>query len=204
MAGTVYTSAVGYASGIGKYLATMIDFLVDDQHASLPKIHIIGHSMGAHIAGFAGIFLGKRKVGRITGLDPAYPLFYSFSSDYRLGPEDADFVDVIHTSAGTLGFGEPIGHADFYPNGGVAKQPGCKGIVEILGHVCSHSRACDYFVESIENVNAFNSYSCDSWQNYTLGKCSHTNPIHMGDKTPKTARGKFYLETNSLKPFTKN
>lgn len=63
----------------------------------------------------------------------------------RLDSGDADFVDVIHTNAGTLltasyGIVAPIGHADFYLNDG-RKQPGCaisnsienlkdKGVVE--------------------------------------------------------------------------
>lgn len=39
---------------------------------------------------------------------------------------DAKFVDVIHTDGGVFGFPTAIGHADFFPNGGVALQPGCR------------------------------------------------------------------------------
>lgn len=47
---------------------------------------------------------------------------------------DADFVDIIHTAAGTLGYEKPLGHSDFYPNNGRASQPGCEGIMsELLG-----------------------------------------------------------------------
>lgn len=38
---------------------------------------------------------------------------------------DAAFVDVIHTDGGIFGFPNPLGHADFYPNGGKPPQPGC-------------------------------------------------------------------------------
>ena len=58
--------------------------------------------MGAHIAGYAGEQLRairKRKLGRITALDPAQPLFQSMPEFVRLDPGDADFVDVIHTDA---------------------------------------------------------------------------------------------------------
>ena len=34
-----------------------------------------------------------------TGLDPAGPLFESYSEDVKLDPSDAKFVDVIHTDA---------------------------------------------------------------------------------------------------------
>lgn len=58
--------------------------------------------MGAHIAGYAGeklAALRKRKLGRITALDPAQPLFQGMPNFVRLDPGDADFVDVIHTDA---------------------------------------------------------------------------------------------------------
>lgn len=52
--------------------------------------------------------------------------FFSYSDiDGRLDPSDAKHVHVIHTNGGFLGFLKPIGHADFYPNGGM-NQKGCK------------------------------------------------------------------------------
>lgn len=44
---------------------------------------------------------------------------------HHLDITDAQFVDVIHTAGGTFGYVKPIGHVDFYPNGGKAPQPGC-------------------------------------------------------------------------------
>jgi hypothetical protein len=41
-----------------------------------------------------------------------------------LGPEDAKFVDVIHTDPGEAGKILPSGHVDFYFNNG-KQQPGC-------------------------------------------------------------------------------
>ena len=65
-----------------------------------------------------------------SGLDPAGPLFEGYDGKVRLDKNDADYVDVIHSNGESLivgGFGtwEPIGHVDFYPNGGRA-QRGCQ------------------------------------------------------------------------------
>lgn len=64
-------------------------------------------------------------------MDPAGPGFEIFNS-YLVDPkamalnkEQANFVDVIHTSSGTLGYSSAIGHTDFYPNGGTHPMPGC-------------------------------------------------------------------------------
>ena len=67
------------------------------------------------------------------GLDPAGPLFEGYEPYVRLDKSDASYVDVIHSNGESLivgGFGtwEPIGHVDFYPNGGRA-QRGCQHLI---------------------------------------------------------------------------
>ncbi|XP_050520148.1 pancreatic triacylglycerol lipase-like isoform X2 [Daktulosphaira vitifoliae] len=109
---------------IGYYLAQLVEMLRDVTSQSFEKIHILGFSMGAHIAGYAGKKLNSR-IGRITGLDPAKPLFFTKWPNHRLSEDDAMFVDVIHSSDLFLGLLESIGNVDFFPNGGHARQPGC-------------------------------------------------------------------------------
>ena len=64
-------------------------------------------------------------------MDPArsdYKL--TMNEDYSgLSKNDADFVEVVHTNGGTnhstIAIFDPIGHVDFYANGG-QHQPGCQ------------------------------------------------------------------------------
>lgn len=68
------------------------------------------------------------RLFRITGLDPAGPLFYFLYSLFgasRLSGKDAAFVDVINTDSYVYGIPFKSGKADFYPNGGFRWQPGC-------------------------------------------------------------------------------
>lgn len=64
-------------------------------------MHLIGHSLGAHTAGYAGEKLGG-NIGRITGLDPAEPYFQGMPSHLRLDYTDARLVDVIHTDGKSI------------------------------------------------------------------------------------------------------
>lgn len=45
------------------------------------------------------------------GLDPAKPMFENMSdNDGSLDKSDAEFVDIIHSCAGILGYTKPLGH----------------------------------------------------------------------------------------------
>lgn len=132
-AGNVYYPAsAGFTKRLGRHVAEIIDNLAETKGARYNDIHIIGHSLGAHASGVAGHFT-KQKVSRVTGLDPALPLFEDVADlKDRLDDSDAEFVEVIHTAAGILGMSSPVGHADFYPNGGTPFQPGCCCIQELM------------------------------------------------------------------------
>ena len=45
------------------------------------------------------------------------PCFKEGEALAGLSRGDAEFVDIIHSDSGALGKGDPIGDADFYPNG---------------------------------------------------------------------------------------
>lgn len=74
-------------------------------------------------------YIASGKLKRITGLDPAKPLFIFANKDHKLGQDDAEFVDIIHTDVLQRGVLAPCGHADFYVNGGIG-QHGCESQME--------------------------------------------------------------------------
>ncbi|XP_017771746.1 PREDICTED: lipase member H-A-like [Nicrophorus vespilloides] len=186
---------------VGEYFASLIDLLIT-HGADANDIHLIGHSLGAHISGFAGEY-SSVNVSRITGLDPAFPSFGMIQlSNGRLSYHQAKFVDVIHTAAGTFGLMDAIGHADFYPNGGVMSQPGCNGITDFTA-ACSHGKSWQYFKESIDTNVKFASYKCNSLDDFSRG-CQMVNPVYMGDHLDRKARGIFYLKTMPEVPYVIN
>lgn len=111
------------------FTAQFIDFLIRQQ-TPVNNLHVIGFSMGCHVAGWTADHMQFGRLPRISALDPAGPGFERPPLFRLLTSSDADFVDVIHTN-GLPVFGAgltlSIGHADFYPNGG-EWQPGCKAV----------------------------------------------------------------------------
>ena len=62
--GLNYLQAAANARVVGAQVATMIRTLGVD----LGRVHLIGHSLGAHVAGYAGEkFQTNGTIGRITG-----------------------------------------------------------------------------------------------------------------------------------------
>lgn len=117
---TLYTWSAFNTDAIGEKIGEALDILIRYSQYPLENIHLVGHSLGAHIVGAAGkTFYEKtgRLLPRITGLDPANPCFIQGERLNGLSRGDAEFVDIIHTNPGVLGKREPIGDIDFYPNG---------------------------------------------------------------------------------------
>lgn len=119
--GPCYIQAVHNIRHVGKCLGNLLNLIYE---TGAKDVHLIGFSLGAQLANFAAIAIRPKKLPRITGLDPAMPLFLSVSNDDKLDPTDAKFVDVYHTNAFVQGKVEQCGHVDFYFNGGII-QPGC-------------------------------------------------------------------------------
>lgn len=106
----------------------------------------------------------------MTALDPDLIAFQSVKDSAPLAKTDAEYVEVIVTCGALLGIYKPIGHVTFYPNGG-REQPGCGKDI-----ICSHNRALDYYVESINNPH-FYAIKCDD-----LKQMEHKNCIFDAEK----------------------
>ncbi|XP_044740824.1 lipase member H-like [Chrysoperla carnea] len=152
-----------------------------------------------NLTNFKKSSFNDNKIGRITGLDPAGPLYgipILINSKKRLTKGDALFVDIIHTCAGVFGMPQIIGDVDFYPNGG-SSQPGCS----FLDFNCKHFRAALYYAESVSSNTGFVAYKCTSWEAYTEETCANNEKQLMGYPVTATSNGKYYLTTNAKSPF---
>nr|XP_037277339.1 pancreatic lipase-related protein 2-like [Rhipicephalus microplus] len=202
-----YSLAARGTRTLARLAATMVKTLVDAGVLVPSRIHYIGHSLGAQAGGFFGedvLSLTGSKVGRITGLDPAGPLFEYFGVYLR--KEHAEFVDIIHTSMGMgfnsfrgrLGMTKNSGHVDFYPNGG-SRQPGCRS----FGRPdCSHSRATLYYANSIRTCSYPTLLCADynAFKNHRCAPCDEAPCGVMGHNASANLRGKHFLSISSAYP----
>ncbi|XP_078354767.1 pancreatic lipase-related protein 2-like isoform X1 [Oculina patagonica] len=205
-----YGRASGNTRLVGTQTAELIRFLISSSSGSAglaERFYIVGFSLGAVTAGYAGSHLKKHEMmlGRITGLDPAGPYFTNVNAAVRLDPGDAEYVDVIHTDAGRFGTSRKVGHIDFFPNGGY-DQPGCRfSIIQLVKSVsCEHMRATEYYIATVQNRCSWKAYPCTSYSDFKKGKCQQCNgecPT-MGYGADHTkCSGTFYLKTNHKAPF---
>ncbi|XP_019559646.3 pancreatic triacylglycerol lipase-like [Aedes albopictus] len=193
-----YTQCVADIRLVGAITAHVIHMLYQELGMrNLDKVHLLGHSLGAHVCGYVGYYLQRDfglKLGRITGMDPAEPMFSDTDPIVRLDLSDAKFVDIIHTDAtpwverwprpGGLGMYQAIGHVDFYPNGG-SNQAGCNdpmqkfinkqndsffwGFQEFFG--CNHLRCHQLYTDAIPQRCPFVAIGCESYEKFLAGDC---------------------------------
>ncbi|XP_073838061.1 lipase member H [Musca autumnalis] len=188
---------------IAEAVTDLVVLLEDSFDLQLQQLHVVGSSLGGQIAGFLGQNVHERvqqKLARITALDPAGVFFNeSTPHDERLSSHDAEFVEVVHTNAGYLGFHGPCGHVDYYPNGGV-QQPGCDA--EDIG--CSHIRAYQLIPDMWlpqENQELL-VLKCPGYQVLDMNSCRWLNE-KMGDLNRRVNDGVYYVATNAYEPYGK-
>jgi len=109
--------------------------LIKQCKVPIEKIAYIGHSLGAHVSGFAAKYMQSVNftIRNIIGADPAWPLFKTNKCDEKLCKSDAKCVVALHTS--DLGIQDEMGHLDLYFNGGHI-QPKCGTERSIASNYC--------------------------------------------------------------------
>ncbi|XP_055343705.1 pancreatic triacylglycerol lipase-like [Paramacrobiotus metropolitanus] len=218
-----YVQATANIRLVGAYVAKFLlhlqsQYKVDPSNGD--KVHLVGHSLRTHGAGYAGAILRSKgfALGRITGLDPAGPYFTNTDPVVRLDPTDAKFIDTIATDGESLfqaSFGSPqgMGHLNFFPNGGL-RQPGCdKGTIHpatmntstfnLIGvteattfelFACNHARAIALYSESINAKKcSMTSHRCENYEKFRKGECSSC-------ANSSCATLGFNVETNRAQP----
>ncbi|XP_069969228.1 phospholipase A1 VesT1.02-like [Bactrocera oleae] len=193
-----YVSSVVAISRTGEKVASMINYLVENFGMRLDETEVIGHSLGAHVAGYAGKNTKNGLLHAIIGLDPALPLFSYDKNDKRLNATDAHYVESIQTNGGQLGFLKPIGKGAFYPNGGM-RQPGC--VLDLIGS-CSHGRSTAYYAEAVARDD-FPSMHCVDYQEAVKDNCgSSYSGVKMGAVTNAyMVNGEYYVPVHSSSPY---
>ncbi|XP_046743704.1 pancreatic triacylglycerol lipase-like [Diprion similis] len=233
-----YYKAVVYTRIVGNKITRFLGQIANTTLASgkihpsqWGALHLVGHSLGAHICGFVCHNFNRGHnnwlIKRVTGLDPAQPCFTTKDPAMKLDRTDAPFVDIIHTNGRLLsrlglGLPTPIGHVDFYPNGGM-KQPGCSPMMDssffnflpisnskIQEIICSHGRSYAYLIESLYSAVTNNcTFWAHPWDMTYRGAlkalsqtCHPRNCTEMGIRAENySQRGIFYVATSEHPPY---
>ena len=171
-----YTLAVLQVNPVGDIIGEFINQVANHYSIDLSSFSLMGHSLGGQLIARIGYYLNG-KIGFIIALDPAYPSF-PYEPDNlaeRLDSSDAEFVQVIHTNSGFLGYPYSIGDADYHPNGGV-KQAGCGP--DLIG-TCSHFVVKDMIPESF-STGGYISRRCTSFEDYIANRCAGNDQSYFG------------------------
>ncbi|KAL0280760.1 UNVERIFIED_CONTAM: hypothetical protein PYX00_001964 [Menopon gallinae] len=191
----LYDQAALAVKPVGIHISKFLRFLRDETKFDIKKLHVIGHSLGAQVVSFASDEFPNEKVGRITGTDPAGPIFQNLPNKERLDASDAHFVDVIHTNTIYLGIFRPSGTVDYYVNGG-NNQPGC----DKWDFFCHHNMAHRYITHSVKNNKNFDSVKCKDLKEAVEGKCNGEKaPMGIGATAAKP--GIYYTKIDKAPEF---
>lgn len=170
------------------------------------RLELVGLSLGGQTMSFVAKHfqqLTGRNVSRITALDPAGPCFRNLGPEDRLDAGDGDFVIVVSTNIDGFGMAAPVGHVNFYVNGG-EYQPGDFNWIP-CNILCSHGRSFTLWMSVLLNPSSFIALKCDSVQQARRNGCYDRVPretnVLSNTKTDRSNTGIFYLATDNNWPY---
>ncbi|XP_026469273.1 phospholipase A1 member A-like [Ctenocephalides felis] len=202
-----YNQAKSTLYNVAISLRSLLTITSEYTGKKLSDFHIVAFGLGAQLAATLGRMVDG-EIGMIIGLDPTISGWNEDKKEDRenmLNKDCAKFVRIIHTDGERYGVRYPMGHADFYMNGGFY-QPGCKEDDEL----CAHLRAIDYMAEAIEKNRMHIGFRCASWYDLRYnGECRIVPNRHSMYVSNEAARcpeeyeeGIFYAATNARPPYS--
>lgn len=200
-----YPLAARITKPLGELLGQLLASLTNNG-LSASRLELLGASLGAHIASFAAVEFHRltgQRPARLTGLDPAGPCFRNLPAEAKLHAAVAKKVDVLHTNIDEFGIAEPVGHVDFYANGGELQQKIIGDFIMPCFELCSHVRSGFYYLLAIINPDKFIGVRCKSVADARHGNCydGEINTNTLGPKTNFTKTGIYYLPTTAEWPY---
>lgn len=152
---SLYRQAAVNVRAVGAILAN----LLLASGVNLDATYLMGHSLGAHVCGEAGLIVredfNREPIARIFGFDPAGELQAPGSASVpllRLSPQSAATVVTILTDTDVLGVNAMLGHVNFLPDGG--EDQACSG------PFCDHSVAHQVFLSALTNPTPCRGFAC--------------------------------------------
>lgn len=199
-AGANYLTSRNRVEPTGIVGGNLLRMISEETGADIGGMSAIGHSLGGHVAGFIGKTL-QGRLGSAVLLDAALPLFSINNPEGRADAADALYVESLHTNGGLLGFDQPIGDSNFYPNWG-RNQPGCG---TDIGGSCAHGRSVTYYIESLRTLTGFWARRCGGYDDILNQNCVSSGPDTLmgGEPLDSNANGVYWFETNDAAPFAR-
>ncbi|KAG6451669.1 hypothetical protein O3G_MSEX007280 [Manduca sexta] len=189
---------------VGKHVA---EVLVQLTQAGLDpsKLELLGFSLGGQTVSYVAKnyqqMTGK-NVSNIVALEPSGPCFRTLGKEDRLDASNADFVQVLHTNIDGYGMATPMGHVDFYINGG-EYQPSDLNLYPCTT-TCSHFRVLALWVVALRHPGKFLGIKCKSIQQARDGKCFENCPVEINNMDltiDKKKHGIFFVSTSKEYPY---
>lgn len=78
-------------------------------------------------------------------------------------------------------------------------------LAPVVDHICSHGRAHDLFIESLNVTSTFYGEKCASYKEVSEQNCTHSNDFALmgGDiENMNRAHGLYVLETSNDSPYS--
>lgn len=201
-------SAVGAGplQNVSDQILILIENILKIFKVTHSSIYIVGHGIGAHVAGFVGKlveYTTRNKLGTIFAIDPVEDDF-----PYQiLNKTNAKYVEIFQTTKKPFSIFTSVGHVNFYSNENF--QSICfRNEIDSDYWKCAHNLALIYFAASINSKIEFPSIKCelnDCFSNRIIQE--YAGAVKMGGEPSnmgKDIKGIFWLNTKNKLPLMKN